>query len=222
MLPTQWFELTFENNPDQIVEEFIKKYKNCWVWFRQSKDTLPLLVLFREYNSGEFIFLHKDTKISCVLNTEVEILANFPSPGGFTHKKNYFVLHRIPARQYRKAPNSENCQITNPLNGLGNIYGVSSAALDNDILHSAYKKDTLDYKTIVTNIKKPRSSWRGAAITDEFGITSGQEKPILWYMDVPIGYATEKQIKLGVHSMYQEVSDMLRNTNNTEITIENI
>lgn len=217
MIPRQWFELTSETKAANIIEEFCKKYKDCFVWYKSSADSLPVLAQFSGCDHDVFFFRYKGMDITCKLDTDVEIMANFPEPGAFSYKNNYFVFQRIPARQYKRAPQNGNCQITLPYVSLDVSLAtrtiLKQSPISGETLEAAYKKSFVSYSSILKQLNDKKID--GAAINKKFGITKGvaDTANILWFETYPVGFAHADKIEVFVPELKQEVLDFVRDEN---------
>jgi len=208
MLPKHWFELTYENSGSAIIAEFDKKYRDCYVWLKETENAIPKLVKYIGNNQGErFSFLYKDQEIFCHLDTSTEILVDFPKHGGFTHQNNYCFFVRIPARQHRLAPNHHNCRAYIPNI---NIHSFSHGliGIDEACLLDAFSKNYQDWGVCLSRVLG--GTQLGAALSNKFGITIGSVAPMLWYQQYPIGYIMGEKVLLKVPSMRQELEDFFR------------
>lgn len=217
MLPKHWFELTTETDSAKIVDEFVKKYKDCYVWMKTSPEKPPLLVRFLNYSGDNFYFDYQGSNISCVLDTSVQLMVKFPNTGAFTFENNYAVFSRVPARQFKRAPTGQNCSITFPKERLYAGRGV--ADINEESLSAAFNKKHISWDKAVAQIKSGKQ--QGVAINNFFGVTASQEEhSILWYLQFPIGFVKENKIDLRVTEFKQEVLDFLRDSSIEGVTIE--
>jgi hypothetical protein len=81
-LPKHWEELTFFDTPDDIINEFGRKYSHSYVWFCV-KDKKPILCWFNEWDGAMFKFKSSlFGELSCKLDSEdITIRAGFPNKG---------------------------------------------------------------------------------------------------------------------------------------------
>ena len=218
-IPEHWEELTLMSQPEDIVNEFVKKYKGTWVWFCPDKEK-AVLCMFKKTtinDSNETIFHFTSNEfgtLTCKLNSKVVIKANFPETGCFTTPHEFGVFYKIPARQYRKAPTIDNSYIASPDNDLYSGAGMRNMKLNRlseESLQNAYEAKHITLHKGLRQIQTDKRN--GFSLTNSFGVSRHPNKDskffILWKMTQPVAEINHEKIIIKVPEMKQEIIDLV-------------
>ncbi len=223
-LAKHWEELTMMNTPPEIASEFIKKYRGSYLWFI-AKGRDPVLCLSKgvdeETDEKTFVFRSElFGTITCKLNSDVVLQAKFPKTSLFNWgEKNMGHCYRLPARQYRRAPTLENCYLHDPAQDFFTHFEkIKTNKISENILLSAFAGQYTPFQEAIHLLNSDKVHSR--AISRWFGLSKGldKDKKILWYLDRPIGFATENSIQVKVPELKQEVYDFIKR-NSLSVTL---
>lgn len=105
-------------NPNQIFEDFERKYQGSYVQLVMGKSTgifkfCSMRSLGRKFPEIE---LQSDIFGTVVLNynTQAKILFKIPKTGYIQHKKEALYFTRRPERQWKRGIHANNCEFNNP------------------------------------------------------------------------------------------------------------
>lgn len=211
-MPSFWETLTLESSKDAQVAEFVKKYKNCFVFLQKDSTSEKVLLYFDKYSEKDRRFHFSTLKSELVYkikyDTTAIISASFPEQTLFTYDKTLYFFTRVPARQYSKAPNSDNCVFYN-INKRLTYKRLVPELAEISLFEKAYTPTFVRLETAIPLLQEDKEA-SGFALSTEFGITLSpysDEVFLLWYQTIPIGEIRDKIIEIKVPVFKQEVLD---------------
>lgn len=215
-----WETLTLEQDISPQKEEFLKKYKNCILSMQRDKLSAPQLVTFVGLDDDNYyVFISVDgLNYKVKHKTDVFLSASFPSPKLINYNDRVYYFCRIPARQYRKAPNRENCVFIDVVAEGLRVYpcGVYS-------LPAIIEAFTPTYPSLHQAIAQLRSgSTVAIAVNEKFAISlhpSDNDVFLLWMETTPVAEFNGSTITVKVEYFHQEIVDFV-NRNRHQFTVE--
>lgn len=199
-----WEKLVYETMPSKIADEWVKKYKNTYVFV---KDTL---VYASGYDGKFFTFVDETSQVYKMLcESKTMITPKFPDIGAFTYGTQFCIFNRLPARQYKKAPHQDNCLVFNPI---AIARGKAFLSLNFTTLQAAFDGGFLAPHTLCEAIFKGVRS--GGAISSLWAMEKHPSKSdtiLLFFQEYPVAEITKKGVaNVVVPSFIQEVQDFNR------------
>jgi hypothetical protein len=168
---------------EAVVEsEFAKKFNNCFVQLKSSEFSTRFWQLQSNSDASSVQFYDAGGTLlsvnSGVITSDLQIFVVFPEEGWYYHPgtDRLYLIYRVPTKQWRRAPNSDNMQISCKAKvGLAPV-GISQTLLDCTISPVNEKKDHF----LIIDRKFLR-------------IRANPEWSILYYMDAEIGFYNHKE-----------------------------
>lgn len=101
-----------------VEHEFRAKFNNCYVLLQHPKIPLEYWCIETEDNSGQTVYFYSASGKSFsikngTIKSELEIVVKFPEEGWYIDPKQrcVYLITRVPAKQWRRAPNRDNMKI---------------------------------------------------------------------------------------------------------------
>lgn len=194
----------YETQPSRIADEWVKKYKNTYVFVK------GILVYASGYDGKFFTFTDEGGQAYKMLGeSKTEVTSTFPDSGAFSFAKGFLLFHRVPARQYKKAPNSENCCVFNPIHSR---IGFSSPGITFKTLAAAFEGHFYAPHALFEEIFGEKRI--GGAISRQWAMEKHPTHPaevLLFFKDYPVATITKAGVAtVVVPSFTQEVHDFNR------------
>lgn len=192
----------------ESIEDFRKRYKDAFVFL--NFDNKQLLVQYNSDKEGNFIYnspvygeiqIDQDTAMC-------ETSFSFPTAGLYNIDDNAFMFTRVPARQWKRAPHRDNCQITSVLQ---RIFTKRPLLLTCNSLEQVYY--TKYPKSLESAINTDKHT---VALNLRFAISASNTKQkdqrILWYKQTPVAYVDtgSRSIIIKTDNLRQEISDYIK------------
>lgn len=189
----------------ETIDDFRKRYKDAFVFLNLNEE--KILAQYDSDKEGSFLFTSPVFgEIRLDLETTVNTLGFvFPTSGMYNVDGESVLFTRVPARQWKRAPHKDNCQITSVFN---NCFYRKPKLLTCEALEQIYY--TKYPKSLEEAIKLDRDS---IAVNNKFSVTiSNKENHILWYKQTPIGYIDVKNrsIIIKTNLLFQETLDFIK------------
>lgn len=199
-----------------IVEDIRKKYKGTFCFL--TLNGKEYLVIYSNddgdnrfcLESPQFgeIIVDKETIDSCIRFT-------FPKNGLYNLNGSAVEYHRVPERQWKRAPCPDNSKLTTILSRIGIDVGLDTQiTLSN--LEEIYKEKYPN--SIDEALKKIKYS---TALSKKFAISlapSGKlSEALLWFQNQPIGLinTSTRDVSIKYEHLYQEALDYFRKKETT-------
>ena len=175
-------------NPNQIFEDFDRKYQGSYVQVA-FKDKQPELFQLRRIVNDSTKFpkleLRSDTLGTVILNynTSARILFKVPQTTFIQHKKDVLFFHRMPERQWKRGIHQNNSRFIHPKSGFTLM--ADSSAFDFTVIREAFKPRfyTLDEALEMIN----KQDYTGVALSRNLAICKTKKATVLFYRLAPIG-----------------------------------
>ena len=197
----------------ESIEDFRKRYKDAFVFLNFNNK--KLLVQYSYDKEGSFVYdspvygeiqIDQDTAMC-------ETSFSFPTAGLYNIDEGAFMFTRIPARQWKRAPHKDNCQITSVLQGL---FHRKPRLLTCNTLEQVYY--TKYPKSLEAAINEDKLT---VALNLKFAIsasnTKQKDQKILWYKQTPVAYVDtgNRSIIIKTDNLRQEVIDYIKKKEST-------
>lgn len=204
-----WETLTLETVKSLQREEFIKKYRHCFLFIQKDKDSEPVLAYFNgDEDGGYYTFTgKKDVKFCINHDTKAVVSASFPTPKLINFEKHFFYFCRIPARQYRKAPCNDNCNAYNPISS---IVPYSNGEISLELIEEAFNPIYPSFYDAIAELQT--GEVLGRAVNELFAISqhpNSDDKLLLWIETTPVAEIVGKEIEVKVEIFRQEIVDFI-------------
>jgi len=209
----------FDNSMLEEMVEFEKRYSKTWIWakFKNLDWTL-----WHIDNISEESVLLQNPEMGDVLlkpNTDVELEVRWPKSKFFNFNNTIFWGFKIPDRQWKRAPCQKNYAAVRTLDSL---FGFRNGPtpLSTELLQTAFQP-TANLQIIAAINQLKNSSISGVALNDNFAISLPPVRKdfyLLWYKNQPVAEVspTSKTISVRTTHLHQEVSDFLRDNEQTK------
>lgn len=177
-------------NPNQIFEDFDRKYQGSFVQVAFPGKQPELFQLNRIVNdSSKFPKLQlMSDKLGTVLlnyNTNARILFKVPAATYIQHGKDVAFFHRMPERQWKRGIHTNNAKFSNPRSNFELMAG-GRYSFDFNVIREAFnpKFCTLDEAVKLINDK----GYTGVALSRNVAICKTRRNiKVLFYRLAPVG-----------------------------------
>lgn len=206
-----WEKLTLESSTAKQRDEFIRKYRQTFLWLT-TPTGVRSLVLFSEYNEelGLYYLKGEDYTVKIAHNTKAVLEGGFPSTKLINSGNTFLWFCRIPARQYKKGVCSDNCIFYSPVH---NSYWASLSRYHNHKnIEEAFCPTYYDYDVAVEMLKNDKTRI-GVAMDSNFALSLhpvSNDKLLLWYQMYQIAEINNNVISVFNSMLQVEVQDFLR------------
>ena len=179
-------------NPNQIFEDFDRKYQGSFVQV-EFKDKPAELFQLQRINHGNTKFpqliLVSDTVGNVVLNynTQARIFFKVPQTTYVQSGKDALLFTRRAERQWKRGVHANNCMFTNPL---AHFYPLDQVGtFDFTTIREAFNPKYRTLYEALTLIQK--ENYNSVALSRNIALINGKKtKLVLFYRFAPIGSVT--------------------------------
>lgn len=211
------------------LNEFSKYFKDCWLKASiPSYSEKPIIVKVDGVNvPNDEVYLINREIGEIVLNreSEVSLFNDFPKIGYFLYNNKPLWFHKIPARQWKKAPTTGNCGAYDPLDKFYSVKSIIKHSTYNpteEILENAYyNRPQYNIDEVITKFM-----WTPLLevnmINNDFIMSRGimnKDYVYLWCKTQPImKFSLEKGTTLVDQNFRQEFFDFIRKQNSKMVS----